>query len=575
MFSVDKIVQEHFPTLQDKPRRYSLLRRVLKKLLFEETFQSFEQHHPQLRGMAFIEQAFSELEFSYQVSSSHRERIPSDGPVIIVANHPIGSLDGLALLHLVGQIRSDVKIVANQMLSAIKPLQSLLLPVDNMNRKSHRQQLEALHQHLDQQGALIIFPAGEVSRLKHLKRQDCRWQRGVVRIADKSKAPILPICVKARNSSLFYLCSMLNESLSTILLVRELFWHRGQTIDLMIGQPIPHQSYRHVNLDLSTRAQLLRKHTYRIGAGKPGLFQTESAIAHPQSRQALKKAVTGCEKLGETPDGQQIYLSCEPHPESILAELGRLREQSFRAVGEGTGSRSDTDQYDAQYMHLILWHPQDQQIVGAYRLADSYKIIQEQGLKGLYSHSLFEYQHNDCEFLKQGLELGRSFIQPRYWGRRSLDYLWLGIGAFLASRPHYRYLFGPVSISASMPQQARDLLVYFYQTYFPATFTLARSRTPYLLEQQISHNLSLTFKGNDYQQDFALLKGALTNMGCAIPTLYKQYTELCIPGGVQFIDFNIDPNFKQCVDGLVLVDTSMLKDNKRKRYIDYYNHKDN
>ncbi|MFM2484749.1 lysophospholipid acyltransferase family protein [Celerinatantimonas yamalensis] len=572
MFSVDQIMQEHFPALQDKPRRYSLLKRVLSKVLFEETFQSFEQRYPQLKGLAFIEQAFAELDFSYQLSSSHRERIPTEGAVIIVANHPIGSLDGLALLHLVGQIRSDVKIIANQMLSSITPLESLLLPVDNMTSKTRRQQLEGLHNHLDNQGALIVFPAGEVSRWKNLRQRDCRWQRGFVKIADKSKAPILPVYVKARNSSLFYLCSMLNKSLSTILLVRELFWHQGQTIEMVIGEPIPHQSYRHLTLDLATRAQLLRKHTYRIGAGKPGLFQTESAVAHPQLRSTLTQAIEQCEKLGETPDGQQIYLSEGNHPEGLLAELGRLREQSFRAVGEGTGQRSDTDHYDAQYMHLILWHPDDQQIVGAYRLADSRKIIAEDGLDGLYSHTLFEYQQQDCTFLQHGLELGRSFVQPRYWGRRSLDYLWLGLGAFLANRPNYRYLFGPVSISASLPQPARDLLVYFYQRYFPADFSLARSRNPYLLEQQIQHNLSLTFQGDDYQQDFALLKGALTNMGCAIPTLYKQYTELCQPGGVQFIDFNIDPDFKQCVDGLVLVDITQLKASKYKRYISYHQH---
>lgn len=567
MFSVDKLIQDYYPAVRKKPRCYSLLKYFLKKVLFEETFQRFEQKHPQLSGLAFIDQAFNELDFSYQVSSSHRERIPAEGAVIIVANHPIGSLDGLALLHLVGQFRSDVKIIANQMLSALSPLESLILPVDNMTGHSRREQLQKLQEHLEQQGALIVFPAGEVSRLKHLRQRDCRWQRGFVKIADKSKAPILPVCVKARNSALFYICSMLNKSFSTILLVRELFWHKGQTIELVIGEPIPHHSYSHPNIDLFTRAQLLRKHTYRIGAGKKGLFQTEAAIAHPQPRQKLAQDINQLLNLGQTPDGQLIYLSEKNHPESLLAELGRLREYSFRAVGEGTGLRSDTDHYDAEYMHLILWHPQDQQIVGAYRLVDSFKAIQEHGLNALYSHSLFEYQHSNCAFLKSGIELGRSFVQPRYWGRRSLDYLWLGIGAFLAKRPQYRYLFGPVSISAKLPCQARDLLVYFYQQYFASDFVLARSRNPYQLEKQIRQNLSLRFEGNDYQKDFALLKSALANMGCAIPTLYKQYTELCEPGGVQFIDFNVDPNFKQCVDGLVLVDVAQLKPCKHKRYI--------
>lgn len=569
MFSIDDIMQQHFAALQSKPRRYSWLRQLLRTLLYEERFQTFEQCHTQLTGMAFIEQVFTELDFSYQISNRHRERIPTQGAVIIVANHPIGSLDGLALLHLVSQIRQDVKIVANQMLSALKPLDDLLLTVDNMSGHSQRQQLLSIHQHLEAQGALIIFPAGEVSRLKNLRSSDCRWQRGVVRIADRSKAPILPVYVKARNSSLFYLCSMLNKSLSTLLLVRELFWHQGQTIELKVGDPITYETFGSGQMDRATRAQLLRKHTYRIGNGKPGIFKTQAAIAHPQPRHQLAQAIARCEPLGETPDGQQIYLSHAPHAESLLAELGRLREYSFRAVGEGTGQRSDTDQYDAYYMHLVLWDPKEQQLIGAYRLVDSQQIIQNRGLSGLYSHSLFTYQDPNSEFLQQGLELGRSFIQPCYWGKRGLDYLWQGIGALLVNHPQYRYLFGPVSISTSLPRKARDLLVYFYQCYYPCQFSLALSRTPYQLEQRVKEQLSLTFSGNDCKADFAHLKAALTNMGCAIPTLYKQYTELCHPGGVQFIDFNLDQQFK-CVDGLVLVDLSQLKAKKRQRYIDYH-----
>ena len=169
--------------------------------------------------------------------------------------------------------------------------------------------------------------------------------------------------------------------------------------------------------------------------------------------------------------------------------------------------------------------------------------------------------------LQQGLELGRSFVQPRYWGLRSLDYLWLGIGAFLARNPHFRYLFGPVSISNGLPPEAKNLLVYFYQTYFAAHQSIARSRRPYQLTNELQKELQQQFCGTDYLKDLTTLKSLMHHFGVQIPTLYKQYSELCEPGGVQFLDFGTDPDFADCIDGLVLVDTSKLKEKKRARYI--------
>lgn len=566
MFSVEQVISDHFPNLSQQPKRHALARRLLSWLLKEQEFQEFADKHPHLKGLAFIEQVFSQLDFSYRISNTHRERVPTEGRVVIVANHPIGSLDGLALLHMVGKIRGDVKIVANQVLSAIKPLEDYLLPVDNMGRKTHKDQLDAINRYLDNGGAVIIFPAGEVSRLKNFRVIDRAWSRGFLRMAEKTQSPILPIFVRAKNSQFFYFCSMVSKPLSTLLLVREMFYHKGHSVSFVIGEQIPIRNIATLALSRQVRAKLVKKHTYRIGSKRKGLFQTEAAIAHPEQRQQLKSAIESCQQLGATSDNKQIYLTQEDTPPIIMAELGRLREQAFRAVGEGTGRRSDTDSFDAHYMHLLLWDQDELEIAGAYRFADTHATIATQGAQGLYSHSLFEYTQADCDFLNQGLELGRSFVQPKYWGKRSLDYLWQGIGAFLAANPQYRYLIGPVSISASLPENARNLLVHFYQTYFPSRFNLARPRQPYQLTEQFKQ-LNIQFSGKDYKADFNLLKSALASMGCAIPTLYKQYTELCEPGGVQFIDFNVDPSFGHCIDGLVLVDLHQLKPKKRARYL--------
>ncbi|WP_235869261.1 GNAT family N-acetyltransferase [Veronia nyctiphanis] len=251
-----------------------------------------------------------------------------------------------------------------------------------------------------------------------------------------------------------------------------------------------------------------------------------------------------------------------------MREIGRLREFTFRAVGEGTGLRRDIDKYDEHYFHLVLWDPQVHEIVGAYRFCDTQAVIVNYGMKYVYTATLFDYDDGMKPYLDNGLELGRSFVQPKYWGKRSLDYLWMGIGAFIAKHPHYRYLFGPVTISNAMPQPAKELLILFYQTYFGSEETFARSKRPFRFDPTNENLLAGHFSGDDYDADLKKLKMLLDHMGTSIPTLYKQYSEVCEKGGVSFLDFSIDPDFANCIDGLVMVDLTKLTNKKRKRYIE-------
>ena len=562
MFTVDELLSTH--SSKPVPRWY---KPFLRYLLCEKEFQRFGEKYPNLHGLDFIEQALRYLSFACDVCENELEHIPAQGPVVIVANHPIGSLDGLALLQIISRVRGDVKIIANQLLSQIKPLNELLLPVDNMNGNTQRQQITAINEHLGKGGALIVFPAGEVSRLNIHGIYDGRWNNGFLRLATQHRAPIVPIYISGRNSWLFYGTSLLNKSLSTLLLVREMFQQRKGHIKIRIGAKIPFNEWSKLPVTGKALAKLFRKHLYRLGKSKSGILTTEAPIALAENRVKLKKAVEACQPLGNTPDGKHIYLyRREQAPSSvILKELGRLREIAFRAVGEGTGLRRDLDSFDDDYYHLLLWDNKELEIVGAYRFMPTKEQLERKGHKGLYSYGLFHYDTAMAHILDQGIELGRSFIQPRYWGKRSLDYLWQGIGAFLAQNPQYRYLMGPVSMSASLPAPARDLLVAFYKLHFSPRWPLARSRQPYA---NGSLDIASQFIGQDYQQDLSILKSMLDNLGCGIPTLYKQYSELCEPGGVQFLDFGIDPDFANCVDGLVLIDIHKMKLNKRQRYID-------
>ncbi len=567
MISVDQMMQTHLPKLEQKPWLAKPVKGALRQLLHEQEFIAFAKRYPHLQGIEFVEQVLNYFNFAYAVRDNEIERIPSTGRVVIIANHPIGSLDGLALIKLVRDIRPDVKVIANQLLMAVEPLHSLLLPVNNMSGGTERSRIDRISDHLAAEGALILFPAGEVSRLKPNGIRDCKWHGGFLRFAMNAKAPILPIYIDGRNSAMFYGASMIYKPLATMLLVQEMFNQKHKNIAMRIGEQIPYDSFAHLQLETQAKVKLFKKHLYRLAKDKSPLFKTQTAIAHPEDRILLKKAVEACPLLGETSDGKQIYLYQYQQSSPVLREIGRLREIAFRAVGEGSGQRRDIDQYDSYYEQLILWDKEDLEIVGAYRFANTAKVMAEKGLAGLYTASLFQFNPAMAPYLEQGLELGRSFVQPRYWGKRSLDYLWYGIGAYLKQNPGIRYLFGGVSLSNSYPKAARDLMVYFYSLYFRCPEQSAVPNIPYELPMDTMSQLQQHFSGDSYSQDFVQLKHLLANMGVSIPTLYKQYSELTEPGGVRFLAFGVDPDFADCVDGLVLVDMTKLKDNKKARYI--------
>ena len=563
MFSLDSVLDDLWPQARPAPWQKSLL----KRLFYEDEFQQFAAAHRHLKGLDMVEQVLEHLDILCTVSARDLEQIPEHGPLVIIANHPTGTLDGLALLYAVSRVRRDVKVVTNRMLTHLEPLSSLFIPVDNMGGRTAKSSLVQMEQHLQNAGVLIFFPAGEVSRPTRKGIRDKKWHSGFIKLAGKLRVPLLPVHIQAHNSLLFYASTLVSPTLSMLLLMQQMFRRRHSQLPIKIGQQIAWHHWHSATLSSREMAEQCRQHVMRLGKGVPGVFKTQCAIARPEDRATLKRALAQAESLGKTSDGKTIYLWQRNGQEDapLLRELGRLREIAFRAVEEGSGKRRDTDCYDDDYLHLILWDEEDLEIVGAYRFMPTAMQIEKRGVKGLYSYSLFHYDDKMQDVLEHGIELGRSFIQPRYWGRRGLDYLWSGIGAYLARYPHYRYLFGPVSISGGLPPAARDLLVAFYRLWFPATHPLAASRQPYPASLP---DVLAQFGGVDYVDDLTKLKSLLGNLGCGIPPLYKQYSELCEPGGVQFIDFGSDPAFNNCVDGLVLVDLCYLKANRYQRYIE-------
>lgn len=568
MIDADKILRETYPDLKIG-KDSKLMLQVVKRLLHQDDFNEVIANNQHLRGFAFLDKLLDHFQFSYQVSPESYNNIPSEGRLIIVANHPIGTLDGLALVKLIRSVRADVRIVANQVLAHMEPLKSIFLPVNILAaKKSHKQAYKAILQALENEEAVILFPAGEVSRITPKGIRDGKWKSGFIKLAKKAGCPVLPIHIKASNSALFYAASTLYKPMGTLLLVEEMFNKRQQELKFKVGAPVPYRAFADGPESNKELSQRFRKHVMRLGKkGKQPLFDTIATVAHPVDSKALKKALYRSRLLGETRDGKKIFLYeyCDDCP--VMQEIARLRELTFRSVEEGTGLPRDLDKYDVYYSHLVLWDDNDLEIVGSYRIGEGHKIMAELGVEGFYTNTLFDLNSEFQALLPHSIELGRSFVQPRYWGQRSLDYLWYGIGAYLREQPQIKYLFGPVSISNAYPQPAKEVIISFYQKQFGSTQPLARARKPFVISEETQQFAETEF-GTDYKTSFKILNSELKKLGVKVPTLYKQYVELCTDKGCHFIDFNIDPDFNNCIDSLIMVELDKITDKKRQRYIE-------
>jgi len=517
---------------------------------------------PQVSGLEFVEAVLRHLDARYRVDDLERQRIPASGACLIVANHPLGAIDALLMLKLVGDLRRDVRIVANDWLHLVEPLSELLLPVRVFGGSNSAEQLNRIDAALSEGAAVIVFPAGEVSRWGLRGLRDRQWRSGFLRYAARHKAPVIPVHLSARNSLGFYAGAALAGPLGSALLPRQIFTGRQRRIEVRIALPYLPDATLTDGASLHRLSARVQRSVVALRTGRDLLPARAEAVAHSAHADALHAAIARLEVLGETPDGKCILLLRPGESSLVLRELARLRELTFRAVGEGTGQPLDWDRFDAWYDQLLLWDAPARRIVGGYRLGRSRQILQARDWAGLYSASLFDYQPHFAPMLDAGLELGRSFVVPDYWGTRSLDYLWFGIGAYLRRHPELRFLFGTVSISAELPKIARDALVGYYQHYYGAQAALAHARHPY-------PQPAAKFPADlDAEQAFAVLKRNLAQVGARVPTLYKQYTELCEPGGAQFLAFGVDAQFNNSVDGLILVELDKITARKRARYLE-------
>ncbi len=573
MVNVDILLKDYFQTTTEQNTKpiMKVASSLLKKLIHQNEINHFIETHKHLEGLGFTDAVLEHFNFTFQVSNKDRARIPDHHRVLIVANHPLGSLDGLALIKLISEIRTDVKIVATSLLNHIDPLHSLFLTVDSSSKKvSHRENMRQVTSALESEQAVIMFPTGEVSKICSDGIRDGKWKTSFLYQALKTKAPIVPVHIGGKNSALFYGISSIHKPLGKMMLINEMFNQKDSEITLRIGKTIPCGSITELDMPRPDIAKQMRKQVYLLGKQKKkDLFKPIESIIHPVKTKLIRKELKSSQLIGKTKDGKFIYLFDYVSNSNVMREIGRLRELSFRQVQEGTGNALDVDSYDRYYRHLILWDEIELEIIGSYRIGEAKEILEKKGEAGLYTNSLFKFDHALIPYLENSIELGRSFIQPRYQGKRSLDYLWFGIGAYLHQHPGIRYMFGPVSLSTSLPSETQKLIASFYTDLFGHEDTLS---TPRLQFDFGEYDNFKPFKNvsneTEYNRAFSILKEKMAEFGVKVPILYKQYVELCQPGGCKFLGFNIDPKFSNCVDALILVDINMIKDKKRQRYID-------
>ena len=564
MIQLEQRLQQRFPQWF-RGRRASLARPLLRGIerwSRLDVIDGFLKANRHVRGFAFVSAALEFLGARYEVDAGALARIPAQGALLVVANHPSGALDALALLDAVGRVRRDVRIVANDFLSALDNIEDLLLPVRILGGRPAPQSLRAVDAALANGECVIVFPAGEVSRLGPRGLRDTRWRRGFLRFARACDAPVLPVRIQARNSALFYGASALFKPAGTALLAREMFARRARRIVLRIGD------LRRIPADVDGEAVLkaIRRDLYAIGTRRE-----RPAVEHASAPEPIAGAVdpvlvmagiAGMRMLGETGDGKQIRVGGLAADAPLLREIGRLRELTFRAVGEGTGRAIDVDAWDSWYEHIVLWDAPAARIAGAYRIARGAPVLAAHGIRGLYTASLFDYADDAVARIAQGVELGRSFVVPDYWGGRGIDYLWQGIGAYLRAHPGVRYLFGAVSISAAMPEAARQQIAAHYAHYFGGAAGEVVSKRPFAYQAALPRDAAM-----DADTAFRVMKANLDALGAQVPMLYKQYTELCEPGGARFLAFGVDPGFSDAVDGLIEVDIARMRPKKRQRYL--------
>jgi putative hemolysin len=522
----------------------------------------------------FVRRLLDDLEVHVDVSESDFEKIPRTGPVVAVSNHPFGILDGVMLADLLTRARPDVRILTNRLLGGLQELARICFfidPFDNAeSRLANGRALKQAVSHLRAGGMLLIFPAGEVSHFDLKKRaiRDPEWNLTAARLIRIAGAKSLPILIRGANGIPFQMLGMVHPGLRTAALPAEMLNKRGKSVEIRIGGAIEQSRIEGLAGDIEATAYLRLRTELLEWRGSAELRSCEASLPvaaeMPAEWIANEISVLPSECLIENTREFAVYLAEARQIPFALQEIGRLREITFRAAGEGTGQPSDLDRFDPYYLHLFLWNKEKREIAGACRMGEAPKILARFGQKGLYTDSLFRFQAGFFARLGPALELGRSFIRPEYQRAYApLLLLWKAIAAFVAKHPQYSTLIGAVSVSNQYSPASRELIARYFEIQNEKRNAQVWARRPLRGKLVQKWETAALCSLLPDVEDLSAPVADLEPDGKGIPILVRQYVKL----GGKLLAFSVDPQFGNTLDGFVMVDLTHTSPEILARYM--------
>ena len=543
------------------------LMRVLKIAAINKVYDK----HKHLEGLDFMNALLDEYEINFEIPEEDLRRLPKNGAFITISNHPLGGVDGILLLKLLLVSRPDFKIIANFLLQRIKPMEPYVMPVNPFEGKQEVQSniggFKASMKHLQDGMPLGIFPAGEVSTYKDGKLiVDKPWEVAAMKLAKRAKVPIVPIYFHAKNSKVFYRLAKMSDTLRTAKLPSEVLTQKERLIKVRIGNPISVKDQsEHESLDDFTN--FIRRKTYMLSNAfeKKTLLDSipknlkfpkpPKKIVKPVSVSIIEKEIEvllkNDKRLLESKN-YEVYLADAPSIPNIIQEIGRLREITFREIGEGTNKAIDLDKFDAYYHHMFLWDKDEKKIAGAYRMGMGSEIFPKYGINGFYLQELFRFEQELYPMMSKSIEMGRAFIIKKYQMRpMPLFLLWKGIVHTTLRFPEHRYLIGGVSISNKFSEFSKSLMIEFMKSnyYDPYVAQYIKPKKEYKVKLKDADKDFIFDASKADLNKFDKIIDEVEPGSLRMPVLLKKY----VKQNAKVVAFNVDPLFNNAVDGLMYI----------------------